>query len=494
MQRHHLLLFPLLAACASLDGTPPARKVEKGVVWVAQALPTGRSSTSAVLVERGTPEKVPVGRPYEYEIRVTNLTKHELYDVVLEEYLGESVTLNHAEPAPTSAEPRLARWNFGTLAAEQKLSVRVNVTPAATGDLANRCQVVYRALVGGTVTVVEPKLAIESVVPAQSLVDEPIGVRLTVRNPGTGDASNVVITGDLPEGLKTLDGQTAVKIDVGALPAGAAKEFVVHVKGSATGAYAVKAVARSGEGLAAETAATALEVRRPRLEVEAQMPGDWLLDRPLSTTVKVRNAGDGEARRAALEVELPEGVRYVGASEGVASLPGRIRWELGTLAVGQERSLELKVSATRAGDLAFAAKATADFTEAVATTMRTRLVGVPALALEVTDNEDPIAMGGEVTYTITVRNQGTAADKNVRIECALDGGMALVNADGATKREGSGDEKPAFVSLDDLAPGQSATWWVKVKVGKTGDLRFRVSMTSGQLERPVEETEATAAR
>jgi hypothetical protein len=71
--------------------------------------------------------------------------------------------------------------------------------------------------------------------------------------------------------------------------------------------------------------------------------------------------------------------------------------------------------------------------------------------------------------------------------------MGLVSADGATKREGSGEPARsfAFVSLDTLAPGQSATWTVKVKADKAGDFRFRASVTSGQTERPVGEAEST---
>ena len=267
----------------------------------------------------------------------------------------------------------------------------------------------------------------------------------------------------------------------------------MQVKGAATGAYALKAVATSGEGLSAETGAVQLDVRRPKLEVEAQAAADWLLDRPLAWTLKVRNAGDGEARNTRLEVALPDGVTYVGASEAVEAAPGSVLWSLGTLAAGEERTLEIKVSAARAGDVDLAAKAVADFAGVATTVTKTRFAGVAALSLEVVDNEDPIAVGGEVTYTITVKNQGSAADKNVRVECAIEEGMALVNAEGATKREGPGEggKTFAFVSLDTLEPGQSATWWVKVKAEKAGDVRFRASVTSGQMERPVGETEST---
>lgn len=492
MRRNLTLFFALLAGCAAIEGKPTPKK-EPGLVWVAQALPTGRTSTSAILVERGTPEKVALGKPYEYEIRVTNLSDGELSDVTVEEHLGEGVTLNHAEPTASAAKGREAKWDLGTLAKGQTLSIRVNATPNATGDVANRCEVRYRALVGGTVMVVEPKLSIESAVPAQSLVNEPVGVRFTVTNPGTGDASDVVINGELPEGLQTLDGESAVKIDVGALPAGATREYVVQVKGSATGAYALKAVATSGDGLTAETGEMQLDVRRAELVVETHTAADWLLDRPLACAVKARNTGNGDAHHASVEVTLPEGVTYVGANEAVVATGRVIRWDLATLPAGQERALELKISASTPGEVELAAKVSADFAETATATTKTRFAGMAALSLEVVDNEDPIAVGGEVTYTITVRNQGSAADRNVHVECAIEEGMALVSAEGATKREGSGDPGRtfSFMSLDTLEPGQSATWQVRVKAEKAGDVRFRASVTSGQMERPVGETEST---
>ncbi len=487
------LLFALLAGCAALEGKPTPQKTEQGVVWVAQALPTGRKSTSAILIERGAPAKVPLGKPNDYEIRITNLTDHELFEVVVDEQLGDAVALNHAEPAAIATLGHTARWDLGTLAKGQVLSIRVNVTPSATGASASRCEVRYRALVGGMVMVVEPKLAIESLVPAQTLVDETVAVRLTVKNPGTGDASGVVINGELPEGVKTIDGQSSVKIDVGTLPAGAAKEFVVQVKSAQTGAYALKAVATSGDGLTAETGPVQLDVRRPKLELEAQTAAEWLISRPLTCTLKVKNAGDGEARHPKVDVALPEGFQFDSATEGGALASGSVRWELDTLAAGQERTLAVTLTCARAGEFDLAAKASAEFAETASATAKTRLAGMAALSLEVVDNEDPIAVGNEVTYTIIVKNQGSAADRNVRVECAIEEGMALVNAEGATKREGPGEGERsfAFMSLDSLAPGQSATWWVKVKAEKAGDVRFRASVTSGQTERPVGEAEAT---
>ncbi|MCK6461033.1 MAG: hypothetical protein L6Q95_14205 [Planctomycetes bacterium] len=68
--------------------------------------------------------------------------------------------------------------------------------------------------------------------------------------------------------------------------------------------------------------------------------------------------------------------------------------------------------------------------------------------------------------------------------------MNCAAATGATKADETG-QKITFKPLASLAPGEKATWKVDVKTVGTGDTRIKVAMTSDQLGRPVEETEAT---
>jgi len=48
-----------------------------------------------------------------------------------------------------------------------------------------------------------------------------------------------------------------------------------------------------------------------------------------------------------------------------------------------------------------------------------------------------------------------------------------------------------FAPLSTLAPKGKATWRVVVTAVKAGDSRFKTTMITNQLTRPVEETEAT---
>jgi uncharacterized repeat protein (TIGR01451 family) len=108
----------------------------------------------------------------------------------------------------------------------------------------------------------------------------------------------------------------------------------------------------------------------------------------------------------------------------------------------------------------------------------------------VVDVSDPIAVGQNETYVITVTNQGTAPDTNIRVTATLEESMGFVSASGPTNGALAGD-RVVFEPLQTLAPKASATWRVVVKALEPADARFMVLMNSSNLGRDVGETEAT---
>lgn len=112
--------------------------------------------------------------------------------------------------------------------------------------------------------------------------------------------------------------------------------------------------------------------------------------------------------------------------------------------------------------------------------------------LEVIDVDDPVEVGKDTTYIITVTNQGSDHSRNVRVTCALEAGMEYVSSSGPTTGTlGAEGKVVAFEPLPSLAPKAKASWKVGVRALSEGDVRFKVGMTDDRLERPVEETEAT---
>ena len=118
--------------------------------------------------------------------------------------------------------------------------------------------------------------------------------------------------------------------------------------------------------------------------------------------------------------------------------------------------------------------------------------GIPAVLLEVVDVDDPVELEKQTTYIITVTNQGSTDATNIKIKARADDKQELVTSSGPTTGMVSG-RNITFASLASLAPKQSAAWRVNVKALSPGSVRFKVKMTSDQLEggAPVEETEAT---
>lgn len=112
------------------------------------------------------------------------------------------------------------------------------------------------------------------------------------------------------------------------------------------------------------------------------------------------------------------------------------------------------------------------------------------ILLKVVDTKDPVEVGGSETYAITATNQGSVVDTNVTIVCTLEDSQEYASSSGATEATVEGNVI-TFAPFAALEPKTTAEWHVVVKALKVGDVRFKATMTSDQLTRPVEETEAT---
>ena len=113
-----------------------------------------------------------------------------------------------------------------------------------------------------------------------------------------------------------------------------------------------------------------------------------------------------------------------------------------------------------------------------------------ALLLEVVDTEDPVEVGAETSYVILVRNQGTVAATNVRIEALVPEQMDITRVTGATDHRKDG-RRIVFQPLT-LQARSDARYVVYVRTIQPGDVRFKVDMNADILTSgPVHEEEST---
>lgn len=498
----------VLAGCCSLDkpAAAPAVKAPPAPVYVPssggcpvvgrdganvvtrQAIPTGADATSVLLLEKSAPAEVAVGQEFAYTIKATNLTPCELDEVVVTDTIPQGIDYKSSTPNAVQAG-NLLTWDLGSIPGKGSKTITLRASAAATGEYTNCVRATYKEKLCLTIKAVQPKLTLDKVAPAEVLVCDIIPIKLTVKNPGTGPATGVVVTDTLPAGLKTVDGKTEVRFDVGTLNAGESKEFTINAQAGKPGSYANKAVATANGGLTDDAAATTV-VRQPVLTIAKTATEIAYEGRPVSYSVKVGNTGDAVAANTVVTDVLPAGVTFVSATDQGAFAAGTVTWNLGNLAPNAEKTLGITAKATAQGRQCNKAEAKATCAQPVAATACTEVKGVPALLLEVIDIEDPIEVGGQETYVITVTNQGTAVDTNIQIVCTLEDTQGYVSGSGATAAAVAG-KTITFGKLPSLAPKAKAEWRVVVKALKAGDIRFAVQLDSDVLERPVNETEST---
>lgn len=476
-------------AAPAVRSKPVARKKADGMVRSYVAYPTGDKSSSVLLIERAAPASVSVGQEFEYSIKATNISSGNLEDVVVADTPAEGFKATGSTPKHTSAADGAMRWELGKLAKGESKIIKITGSATGVGTLRNCVSAEYAKRACLAVNVVQPKLELVKTMTPEVIQCDPIIVTFAVTNNGTGTAKNVVITDNLPDGLKTKEGNSTIKSNVGDLAAGETKRYKIELKAQRTGTFTNNATANAAGNLKSQAQAKVV-VRKPVLTIDKTGPEKVFIGRNATYGIKVTNTGDGEARNLVVTDTLPVNCKLVSSNPKATVSGGKLTWKFGTLNTEQSKTISVVVTPNGAGRLTNSASASAFCAETVTDTVQTAVNGIPAVLLEVVDVTDPVEVGSNTTYIIRVTNQGSADDTNIRILCNLEDTMSFVNATGSTGATKTG-QAVEFSPLGVLKPKDSATWNVTVKAEREGDVRFTVKMNTDALKRSVDETEAT---
>ena len=251
-----------------------------------------------------------------------------------------------------------------------------------------------------------------------------------------------------------------------------------------------KAVASSANGLQAESAPATIVVDKPVLSIAVSAPDKQYVGRAVTYDITVTNESDAPAKDTVIEDAIPDDVKSMKASAGAKLSGKKVVWPLGTLAPRTSQTVQVSFEPTREGVLSNSVSAIANCADMVTASAQTALKTIPAVLLEVIDVTDPVEVGTRTTYVITVTNQGSAPSTNIEVVCGIEDNMRYVSSSGSSAGTIE-DSTLTFAPLESLAPKAKATWRVIVTALKVGDTRFKTTMKTDELTRPVEETEAT---
>ena len=190
----------------------------------------------------------------------------------------------------------------------------------------------------------------------------------------------------------------------------------------------------------------------------------------LTYTITVTNNGPDAAKAVAVNQTLGPGEIFVtgSASQGLVSASGSaVSCTLGNLAAGSNATVTVVVSPTATGIVFSTATASSSVTDSDPSN-NSATVGVlvnPAfadLALAITGDVNPVALGGVLTYTVSVTNRGPVTAQNVIVTNLLPQNVSILSVNSSQGSSATASGK-VLTSLGTLAKGGTATVTIQIR-------------------------------
>ncbi|TWT37198.1 Large cysteine-rich periplasmic protein OmcB precursor [Posidoniimonas corsicana] len=448
----------------------------------------GRQQPS-LAIQKFAPAEIQVGKPCKFLIKVRNVGQRPAKQVVVRDQAPAGVQLTSTTPQAQSAGDELV-WELGEMAPGEEKTLAIEMTPMEEGQIGSVATVSFAAEASVQTKCTRPQLAIRMTAPSQVLVGQEQQIQIEIKNPGTGDATGVMILENVPENLRHAAGPT-LEFEVGTLRAGETRRLQLNMLAERPGKV-VNVLTAQADGNLQVDQQVEFEVVAPALEVAVDGPAKRFLERPATYTVKIGNPGTAPAHNLRLVTRLPRGMKFVKANNlgEYDATSHAVYWSLAELPSGESGAVELTTIPVAAGDQQLQIKGEAQNGLSDEAIHQTAVEGIAALKFTVLDLEDPIEVGGETEYEIRVANQGTKAATNVRVQAAAPAGMRIVSAAGdARHRIQAGGVQ--FEPIRQLAPRAEMTFKVRVQGAQPGDHRLVVEVASDDLAQPVRKEEST---
>ena len=336
----------------------------------------------------------------------------------------------------------------------------------ATGTLSNTATVAGMVIDGtpgndaatdaDTVLEASTDLAItKSDSPDPVVAGENLTYTMTVTNNGPSNSTGGTVTDVLPSGVSFSSSSDCseaggtVTCAIGALGVGASQmvSFVVTVDPSQTAAISNTATIAANEtdptaGNDSATATTTVDAETDLSITKADSPDPVNAGNDLTYTMTVTNSGPSASTGGTVTDVLPGGVSFSSSSD-CSEAGGTVTCAIGALGVGASQMVSFVVTVDPSQTAAISNTATiaANETDPTAgndSATATTTVGIETdLSITKTDSPDPVAAGGDLTYTLTVLNSGPSASTGGTVTDVLPGGVSFSSSSDCSEAGGT---------------------------------------------------------
>ncbi len=452
---------------------------------------TTRSPVLAV--QASGPRTVRVGEPAQFVVKIKNAGAAANNVVVTinvpqhAEVASAHATAGTVPPAGSDAAQGPLAWKIPRLEGKSGETLNLSLVPRSSEPMDLAVRFTYAPEASEMVVEVqEPKLEMAVSGPNDVQFGETRMYKLTISNPGNGDAENVVI-GLLPVG-RGAEGIASHKL--GTLRAGQSKTVDVELTARQAGSITIKAQAHADGGLRAE-AAEQVTVRRADLQIGVEAPRLTFAGTVGTYQITVVNTGDAPATDVQIAAMLPPDAKFIKGSTGsnYDAQQGKVTWNVGTLQPNAERSLQLHCSLATAGDNRLQYVATAADEVGASTTSTTQVEALADLKIEVRDPQGPVAVGDDAEYEVVLRNRGSAAAENVEVLVFFSEGLEAATVDGGPHEIATG--QVIFDPIGAIGAKETVVLRVRAKADRSGHHVFRAELICESLGTKLAAEEAT---
>lgn len=421
--------------------------------------------------------------PLEFEIRACK----DVCDVVVTSHLPEGVSFVRSQPE-AQVEGRTLVWDIGAMRRCQVIHAKVWLRCECEGELCACFCATATPVRFCSLLCAKPILTCHKQGPEEACPGDPVHYTITVTNRGSCAAEDVVLTDYVPEGLEHSSCQRTLTFRLGTLEPCQSK--TVNVCFTAIDRCRVCNTAVVTACNAESTSCQwCTNICKACVEISKKGPKEAQLGKNADYQIVVTNPGD-KVLNEVIVTDTPATSTSIVEAPGASVNNNQAVWKLRELKPGEQVSFNLTLTTCVPGCFTNRVGVTTCQGCSDCAEFTTHWRGRPALNMQISSTNDQICIGDMTTYNITVVNQGSEPDNDVRLVVHFPEEVEPVNASGDTAHRIEGNAV-MFAPFNELRPRQTINYRINGRARKSGDGRINAELSSASVKTPITQQEST---